>query len=166
MFIITKYVADSRIKLILKELQKFKRKNIKILDVGCGNRYLLNKIKKKGYKNITGIDIKKPCDIIMDATNMSFKENSFDVVLCFEVIEHCLCVPELKRVLKPKGRIILSTPFPGTDWVRTILVKIRLLENQDFHAHDHLINIKKLHLKRIKIKRMFFGTSQFGVFTK
>ena len=166
MFIVTKFVADLRIKLALKEIKKIKRKNIKILDVGCGNCYILNKIKKAGYKHIIGIDIKYSCGIIMDATNMTFSNNSFDVVICFEVIEHCPCVKELQRVLKVGGKLILSTPTPGTDWIRIILVKLGLLEDQDFEGHNYLIDIRKLQLKKIKIKKMLLGTSQFGVFTK
>jgi len=44
-----------------------------------------------------------------------FPENSFDVVTCFEVLEHLKYSPipmmkEIKRVLKPQGCLVLTTP--------------------------------------------------------
>lgn len=178
--IITKYVANRRYKLILKELkaleEKIPKKKIKILDVGCGNRYITDKIKAKGY-NIIGIDKVDPQktawmkgypkpDMIMDAMHMTFKSNTFDVVISLEVIEHAPCTPEIKRVLKKGGLFICSTPAPGTDWVRNIAVKMKLLENQDFEGHDHIVDLYKVKMKIIKYKKMFLGTSQFGVLTK
>lgn len=156
------YVAMKRIKLA----EKFLTKNGKILDVGCGDMYITNKLIKEGY-NIIGIDRTKPYHLKMDATNMSFKDNSFDMVIAFETIEHCDCINEIKRILKPGGKLVLSTPAPNTDWLRTILVKLRLLEARDFEHHDHIVdNIEMLPFKPILIKKMFLRTSQFGVFEK
>lgn len=49
-----------------------------------------------------------------DVTAMSFSDDSFDVVVSMETIEHMenvdLYLGELRRVLKPGGRAILSTP--------------------------------------------------------
>jgi 2-polyprenyl-3-methyl-5-hydroxy-6-metoxy-1,4-benzoquinol methylase len=172
--IITRYVADKRAELILKALEKLDKRKIKILDVGCGDRYITDKIKKRGY-NIVGIDkfsskerkwMTKNPDYIMDATNMKFDDSSFDVVIALEVIEHCDCISEIKRVLKRNGRFFCSTPTPFTDGIRKILVFIRLLENQDFEGHDHIINLKKVPMKLLKRRLMFLGTSQFGIFTK
>ncbi len=173
-YIITQYVADKRVSSILRELKKLDKNKIKILDVGCGNRYITDIIKKEGY-NIVGIDklsskdskwITKDPDYTMDATNMSFKDNTFDVIIALEMIEHCQCVTEIKRVLKTDGLFLCSTPSLWTNWLRKILISLRLLENQDFEGHDHIINLKKIPMKLIKHKKMFFGTSQFGIFTK
>lgn len=53
-------------------------------------------------------------DMIVDVCNMSFPDESFDCVICREVIEH---VPEdrellfeVRRVLKPEGEFYLTTP--------------------------------------------------------
>ena len=172
--IITKFVADKRVGIILKILRRMNNQNMKILDVGCGNMYITNIIKSKGY-NIKGLDMggakdykwmKQDPDYIMDARNMIFEDNSFDVVIALEVIEHCDISSEVKRVLKPGGRFLCSTPTPFTDWIRKILVLTKLLENQDFEGHDNIINLRKLPLKLLYYKKMFFWTSQFGVFTK
>ena len=172
--IVTKYVADKRLEKILAELSKFDKKKTRILDVGCGNRYVTDKVKKKGY-NIIGIDKvppgekwmgKKGPDIIMDAMHMTFKSNTFDVVISLEVIEHSPCVPEIKRVLKKGGIFICSTPQPGSDWLRLILVKLRFLEDQDFEGHDHLVDLHKLPMKLVYYKKMFLWASQFGILKK
>ena len=108
---------------------------IKILDVGCGDRYITDRIKKECY-DIIGIDSRdsKNCkwitrdpDFLMDATRMEFKNNSFDVVIALEIIEHCDCLSEIRRVLKPGGTLFCSTPAPSTDWVRKVLIFFRIL---------------------------------------
>jgi len=159
---ITYYVANKRIKLA----KKYLKKDQEILDVGCGDMYITNKLIKDGF-NVIGIDLTPPYHLKMDATNMNFKDNSFDAVISFETIEHCDCVNEIKRVLKPGGKFILSTPAPNTDWLRVILVKLKFLEARDFEHHDYIVNnIRNLPFKPIKIKKMFLRTSQFGIFEK
>lgn len=52
-------------------------------------------------------------DLVADATALPFPDNSFDLLLCFETLEHCdepwKVVSEIERVCKPKGVIILSS---------------------------------------------------------
>ena len=169
---ITRYVANKRISIILKSLIKLDKRRIKILDVGCGDRFITNTIKNAGY-NIIGIDkftskeikwITEDPDFVMDAMNMTFNDNSFDVVLALEVIEHCNCMDEIKRVLKPNGLFFCSTPSPTTDWIRKILIASRLLENQDFAGHDNIIDLRSINMRLLKYKKFFLRTSQFGIF--
>jgi ubiquinone/menaquinone biosynthesis C-methylase UbiE len=50
--------------------------------------------------------------------NYPFDDNSFDSVILGETIEHVpdltLLMNELKRILKPKGRLVISTPNPAS----------------------------------------------------
>ena len=52
--------------------------------------------------------------LVSDGTQLCFKDNSFDVVVCLEVIEHLNkqneLLSQIKRVLKPEGICIISTP--------------------------------------------------------
>lgn len=54
-------------------------------------------------------------DVQFDAHRLPFAEASFAVVLCTEVLEHChdpqRAVDEFYRVLKPGGKLILTTRF-------------------------------------------------------
>ena len=55
------------------------------------------------------------CDCHQDVQAMSFDGDSFDAVLCIEVVEHVAdpfaAARELFRVLRPNGRLLLTTPF-------------------------------------------------------
>ena len=91
-----------------------------ILDVGCGLRPYEQFFKNSRY---TGIDIemsgreaenKKP-DKIYDGLNIPFPDESFDIAICTEVLEHCInpekLLKEMHRVLKKKGVLFLTVPF-------------------------------------------------------
>lgn len=85
----------------------------KTLDVGCTNGPYV-----KLFPNRIGIDIRKAkaVDIIADVHDLHmFKDNTFDIVLCTEVLEHLhtpsKAISEMKRVLKKGGKLILTTRF-------------------------------------------------------
>lgn len=99
-----------------------------VLDVGCGDGYITNILKDRCRK-IIGIDYSEEaleelrrqyvsieCHH-MSSTNLLFGSESFDKVICFELLEHLTVlqgqrtVSEILRVLKPKGMIIGSTPL-------------------------------------------------------
>ena len=66
---------------------------------------------------ITSIDLdeSRNPDLVMDVTNLQFKNNSFDYVFMLEVLEHIpeptLAMGELHRCLRPGGKLFISTPF-------------------------------------------------------
>lgn len=98
-----------------------------VLDIACGEGYGTYFLAQNAA-NILGVDIDAPT--IQKAKqkyqkpNIKFrtgsalcipeKDNSFDVVASFEtlehVVEHGTMMREIKRVLKPDGMLIISTP--------------------------------------------------------
>lgn len=54
-------------------------------------------------------------DIISDITDIPVKKASFDAIMCTEVFEHIpypdRAVKEFARILKPKGKLIITAPF-------------------------------------------------------
>lgn len=54
-------------------------------------------------------------DIVGDIIDIDVPNESFDVILCTEVLEHIehpeLAIKEFSRILKPEGKLILTAPF-------------------------------------------------------
>lgn len=118
--------APSRVSGVLSQVHKVTVPT-KVLDVGCydGHIGMLLKEKMGAQCVVYGIDaadncvaesrkkgIKaKKCDI---TKGINYPSNSFDIVFAGEIIEHVLdsdfFMRELKRVLKPNGTLIFTTP--------------------------------------------------------
>jgi ubiquinone/menaquinone biosynthesis C-methylase UbiE len=92
---------------------------VKILDVGCGNGFLLRAISKRhSVARLYGLDLKcstqpVPGTFICGSVDaVPFRDKAFDVVICTHTLEHCLylerTVRELKRV--SRGEIIVVVP--------------------------------------------------------
>lgn len=102
-----------------------------VLDIACGEGYGSNLLSKVA-RTVVGIDIDKKTIneaeykyktnnlsfVQCEATKLLFDNNTFDVIVCFETIEHIKeyekLIAELKRVLKKDGLLILSTPNKRT----------------------------------------------------
>ena len=114
--------ANCRLKIIYNELNHLEEADI--LDIGCGSGYIgslftqknkvtfadineedLKRIEKNKNTFIRKIDITK---------NLPFKKESFDVVICGDVIEHLEddkgIIKEIMRILRRNGVFILTTP--------------------------------------------------------
>jgi len=99
----------------------------KVLDIACGEGYGSNLLATKAT-HVSGMDIDKStiekAKAKYDKKNISFtvsaaekisaNDNEFDLVACFETLEHLSdhtsMLKEIKRVLKPGGLLIISTP--------------------------------------------------------
>ncbi len=110
---------EKKVRLILKLMGD---KTGKILDIGCYKGGLFEAIKNDGNFEYFGMDVKKFNPNIKNFsqqdlnknTKLPFATNSFDVVVCVDVLEH-LFYPdkiskEINRILKPNGILIVSLP--------------------------------------------------------
>jgi ubiquinone/menaquinone biosynthesis C-methylase UbiE len=88
-----------------------------LLNFGSGSPLEKEKMAQNGYK-VVSIDINAGytgVDIIADGHALPFKDNVFDVVTAFEVLEHLhepwTAIKEINRVLKPGGKFVGSVAF-------------------------------------------------------
>ncbi len=120
-----KLVHVGRLDAIVRQIPSGGR--LKILDAGCGEGHLLEKLyqNKKDYQYY-GADIteaalenaRKRCPWAQfrkaNLSNTGFEEGFFDGVICTEVLEHIYeyqaVLNELKRILKKDGSLIVTFP--------------------------------------------------------
>jgi O-antigen biosynthesis protein len=97
------------------------------LDAGCGVGYGARLLAAAGASSVTAVDLSQAIvDVargegaagidwdVADVRALSYPDASFDLVVCFEVIEHVdeqdQVLDELARVLAPDGLLVISSP--------------------------------------------------------
>lgn len=90
------------------------RSDLAVLDIGCGNKPYLPLFEgvASTYFGVDAVD-GPAVDAVGVAEALPCEDQSFDVVLCTQVLEHvddpAQCLSEIRRVLKPGGVVFLST---------------------------------------------------------
>jgi SAM-dependent methyltransferase len=121
-----KDVFDAHLKIINEYLDDLKR-DVSILDCGCGYGFALRAFMQCGYTNVVGTDISEerlssavqvgyPV-LRLDMHEMqAFEDAAFDVVYSSHSIEHGLypdrALSEISRIIKPGGILMLTLPYP------------------------------------------------------
>lgn len=118
------YDTNKRIQVVFNELLKEDISNKSFLDAGCGTGWFSKAASARGAQ-VTAMDlgegllskVREKTDVttvVGSLMDIPFPENSFDIVMSSEVIEHTPdpkeAIKELCRVLKPGGKLILTTP--------------------------------------------------------
>ncbi len=107
-------------------IAKYIELNKKILDVGCASGKLGAYLKKEKNAIVVGVDISKiaidQATKVLDETyclniekdNLPFVKNSFDIIICVDILEHLFnprkTLKKLKHYLKNDGYFVLSIP--------------------------------------------------------
>ncbi|MCX6791845.1 MAG: class I SAM-dependent methyltransferase [Candidatus Gottesmanbacteria bacterium] len=117
-------IHEARYKRILREIGGIREiggQKLKILDVGCYPYHLGAALEKMGHE-VWGISSphepiknKKVAILNIETDPFPYKDNTFDLVLFSEVIEHLICSPlpaltEMYRVAKKGGHMLITTP--------------------------------------------------------
>ena len=158
------YIHNKRLDSVIKLIPR--KEGIKILDAGCGEGQLLGKIAELMSAKLYGVDVtavaiesakkrfKEAKFSLGDITNLPYKNNLFDVVICTEVIEHIRkykeAIKELKRVVKEGGLLIIT--FPN----EPICIFSRLIFLRKPRIEDHVNSFSPSKMKKevnLRMKR-------------
>lgn len=102
-----------------------------------------SKLKSMPEIEYVSIDLlSKNADTAMDLTNIDFKNNMYDIILCSHVLEHIendlLAMKEIYRVLKPRGWASIQVPIYDHDTYEDINIKDPKDRLSHFDQEDHV----------------------------
>lgn len=160
-----------------KEVTQFlsKIKPGKILDFGCGPGWILSSLDNKWDKH--GVEISKYASQyaskyakIYNGSIETYKEEKFDVILMYHVIEHLTdplsIIKQIYTKLKPGGYLVMGTPDFDSGAARRYGEKFRLLHDP---THISLFSNDSMHrflrdngFKINKVEYPYFDTEWFN----
>lgn len=141
-----------------------------VLDIGCGVGAGANLMAKHGAKSVVGVDYSSRAISYskkhftapnlkfkkMNALSLKFKRNTFDLIICFEIIEHLPpkshkdFVKQLSRLTSKDGICFCSTPN------KLISSPNRKKPYNPYHKKeftpDEFLNLFKNYFNKVKIR--------------
>lgn len=97
----------------------------RVLDVGCGTGFNIERLRSYGYEQVVGLDFSAEalnfCRmrdlrylVCGDGTSSPFRHESFDMIVALDLIEHLRDdvqgLKEFSRLLRPDGSLIIFVP--------------------------------------------------------
>lgn len=109
------YDRDRLVLLYLRSCTEIFRQPLRVLHV-APERSLERVVSAQNPSHfISGDLLRRDVDVNIDVTDLPFREDWFDIVLCNHVLEHVpddgLALREIFRVLAPGGHAVLQTPI-------------------------------------------------------
>jgi 2-polyprenyl-3-methyl-5-hydroxy-6-metoxy-1,4-benzoquinol methylase len=116
------YYTKHRIDWLRKSVPGMSDKQSAILDVGCSTGVMLRVLKDKGYTHLYGLELSESARTYVEtehgipcvANIADLEDESFDVILCWEVVEHVSdpldFVGRLSPKLKTGGTMMILVP--------------------------------------------------------
>ena len=125
----------------------------RVLDAGCGPGHYAEELVARGAR-VVALDgaaamvelartrLGKRAHVVQADLGepLPFAASEFDLVVCALVIHHLddreACLREFFRVLRPHGRVVVSTQHPTTDWLRKGGSYFDVREEEDIWHRD------------------------------
>ena len=138
-----------------------------VLDIACGTGYGIALLKSVA-QHVTGVDVdpqaareaRAECDdkaavLLGNGLGLPFADRTFDAITSFETLEHLhergKFLAELHRVLRPGGRLILSTP--NANYTMPVDGK----PSNPFHIFEYTPSELRVELERYFTLESFLG---------
>jgi 2-polyprenyl-3-methyl-5-hydroxy-6-metoxy-1,4-benzoquinol methylase len=166
-----------RLDFLIEDLKINDLKDKKIADIGCGLGFIYNRLLPEiqtNYYGFDGADLSNPSFNYqkVDLDNFkSDKHNFFDVVLCFETLEHLTnpynCLFEIKNILKENNLLYISIPHPLTQHntiypglMYPVENFVKFLEQMAFEVIEHRVHNKSFYQNVFILKNLNWNHSK------
>jgi len=132
---------ERRLYQVLSE--RFLLKNAKILDFSPSRSYF-RELKKNPSITYQATDISGNFipDFKFDITNINSNDNSFDLIICYHVLEHIIddkkAISELYRILKKNSYCLIQTPFKQGEIYEDYSIVSSEDRSKHFGQEDHV----------------------------
>lgn len=147
---VMRWMANRRVQILIEWLLAYQNPSANMLDFGCGTGILFRSASNV-YNTIYAVDlVLAPAQLLIDHYDLQnvrlltpqlidseIPDNSIDLLICGEVLEHIRDIPstlkQLQHKLKPNGHLLVSIP------TENIFYKIgRFLSGfeNDYHVHN------------------------------
>lgn len=146
-----------------------------VLDAGCGEGYGLAMLRDAGAARVAGVDLDESAvehadrayaDEVVEVhraelMDLPFDDDTFDLTVSFQVIEHLYDIPgylaSLRRVTRPTGTVVIATPnrltfTPGSD------VPVNPFHTREFTADELHDELTRAGLEVERIEGVHHGT--------
>jgi SAM-dependent methyltransferase len=174
--------------LRLLDRQSEGRRYVVGLDVGCGDGVMLYKAHLAG-KRVVGVDysfdgvalarrqleargVERPSVVHASCYRLPFDDSTFDYVSSIEVIEH-LSEPEqylseIRRVLRPGGAAVITTPHSSQDGALHDPFHIREYTGAELRAllHEYFGRVEVWGMNSAALDRLYFRATGVGPLDK
>ena len=177
-----RFLRDWRIKMTTP----YVRAHDRVLDIGCFDATLFEKLSAKPIGKSIGIDpllkatIESEGYILVSGKfpNDLPADKTFNCITLLAVLEHIPDEEQYKlsndcfNYLEPSGRVIITVPSPFVDHILWILTKLRLIDGMSLEEHYGFMvdNVPMIfnseQFKLIKQKRFQLGLNNLFVFEK
>jgi 2-polyprenyl-3-methyl-5-hydroxy-6-metoxy-1,4-benzoquinol methylase len=148
------------------------------LDVACGEGYGTAMLAAAGASEVVGVDIDEASVAHAaqkyglrferaDASSLPFEDDSFDLIVSFETIEHVqnpeAMLAQFRRVLRPGGLLVISTPNSG-EYLMESGYHTRDFSSQEFRSllGQHFAEVKILYQQNWLLSAVL-GRDQFAL---